>query len=210
MLSRCILVACALTVATHSAGAQAAMSEPSTRAPWNLFSVRYDTRTSDFIYAAYGYGNTFAMVATLQNPRSGYTELLGALGRKLSIANGPTQFVAIGTAKATDAWYAQIYFLPTLNSGRFWLRATTETYVPLEVAGTPQFALSPVAVTAALGRGIEAGLSGDVAVARDALPSTAIGPEIRLPLPHAVLGVDAQRVMKEGSSRFRVFFLTSF
>src|SRR3954468_11020013 len=84
-------------------------------APWGLFSVRYDTRTSDFIYAGYGYGNTFAMVGLLDNPRSGYSELLGGLGRRFSIANGPTQFAAIAAAHATEGWYAQLYFLPTLN-----------------------------------------------------------------------------------------------
>src|SRR3954468_21573345 len=114
-------------------------------APWGFFSLRYDTRTSDFIYAGYGYGNTFAMVGLLDNPRSGYTELLGGLGRRFSIANGPTQFAAIAAARATEGWYAQLYVLPTVHLSRAWIRATSEAYVPLSNSGTPQFALSPIA-----------------------------------------------------------------
>src|SRR4051812_14916279 len=87
--SRCRIVgAFALLVAcvTPRAGAQ---SSPE-RTPWGLFSARYDTHTSDFIYALYGYGRSFAMVGTLQNPRSGWTELVGAFGHTFTFGDWPS------------------------------------------------------------------------------------------------------------------------
>src|SRR5919202_356829 len=124
-----------------------ARSQEAEAAPWALFSVRYDTRTSDFIYAAYGYGHAFAMVGALQNPRSGYTELLGAVGSNFTIGCGPTQTVAIGAARASDSWYAQLYYLPSVHRGPVWLRMTSELYLPLSRSGTRQFAVSPLSAT---------------------------------------------------------------
>jgi hypothetical protein len=189
------------------ARSQAAAPSPS---PWGLFSARYDTRTSDFIYAVYGVGNTFGMVGVLHNPRSDYSEVLGGVGRNFRIAAGPTQTVALGVADASDAWYAQVYVLPALRRGPLWVRATSELYVPLERAGTVQFSVSPVSATLALSHLLEAGVSMDLSVAQNAAASTAAGPEIRVALPKAVLGADLQKDLGHAGGRFRMFFLGSF
>jgi hypothetical protein len=179
-------------------------------APWGLFTARYDTRTSDFIYAVYGYGNSFGMVAVLHNPRSGYSEVLGAVGRNFRMGGGPTQSVAVGASHATEAWYAQLYYLPSLHRGPLWVRVTSELYLPLERAGTVQFSLSPLAATIGVSRSVEAGLSADLSAAQGAALSTAAGPEVRVALPKAVLGTDLQKMLGGPGGRFRVFFLTSF
>lgn len=179
-------------------------------APWGLFSVRYDTRTSDFIYAAYGYGNSFGMVAVLHNPRSDYSEVLAAVGRNFRIAGGPTQTIAFGVSRATEAWYAQVYYLPAIHPGPLWVRATSELYLPLERAGTVQFSLSPVSATLSVSRSVEAGLAMDFATAQGSAPSVAIGPEIRVAIPKAVLGADLQTGLSGTGGRFRLFFVTSF
>jgi len=206
MGSRKAVVVFALTLAS----AVPAHAQARQAAPWNVFSVRYDTRTSDFIYAAYGYGNLFAMAGVLHNPRSNYSEVLGALGGKFTVRDGPTQMAAIGLARASDSWYVQAYFLPALHRGRLWFRATSEVYVPTQSGGTPQFALSPAAATVEVLPRLEAGASADVSTARNAVASTAVGPQIRLALPNAVLGVEAQRVVNQSAGRFRVFFLSAF
>jgi hypothetical protein len=179
-------------------------------AAWNLFSARYDTRTSDFIYAAYGYGDMFAMAGVLHNPRSDYSEVLLAAGRRFTVAGGPTQFAAAGMARAGDAWYAQLYFLPTLHRGAWWLRATSEFYLPVGATGTPQFALSPAAITFELVRRIEAGMSADVALARQAIPSTTVGPQLRFALPQATFAIDVHRGFGGQASRLRLSFLSAF
>jgi hypothetical protein len=187
--------------------AEAQTAEPT---PWGLFSVRFDTRTSDFIYAVYGYGHTFGMVGTLDNPRSGWTELLAAVGRTFAFGNGPTQTAALGAARASDGWYAQAYFLPTIHRGKLNVRATAEWDFPLNRSGTPQFSLSPLSATFALSKLFEAGAAMDVAAARGNATSAALGPEIRVALPSAIIGIDAQQVLGSRSNRLRIFFTTSF
>ena len=177
---------------------------------WGLFSARFDTRTSDFIYAVYGYGDTFGMMAVLHNPRSGYGEVLGAVGRRFRIGGGPAQFTAVGVAHATEAWYAQVYYLPAVHAGPAWVRATSEIYLPLERAGTVQFALSPASATLGIARRLEAGIALDLSVAQDAALSTAIGPELRLSLPTGYIGTDIQKVIGGSGGRLRLFLLTSF
>jgi len=177
---------------------------------WGLFSVRFDTRTSHFIYAAYGYGHGFAMVGALQNPRSGYTELLAAGGRTFAFGKGPSQTIALGAARADDLWYGQLYFLPVAHPGAFWVRATTEWYFPISRGGALQFAVSPVSVTIPVRQFVQAGLSLDLAASRGEKTSTAIGPEVRIALPKAVLGTDLQQVVNSSAKRLRVFFTTAF
>lgn len=177
--------------------------------PWGLFSARYDTRTSDFIYAVYGYGRAFGMVGALQNPRTGYTELLAALGTNFSIAGGPTHSLALGGARVGDAWYGQVYYLPAAHSGRLWFRATSELYIPLRRTHSTQFALSPASATISITRWIDAGAALDLSSASGEKTSSALGPEIRFALPKATLGVDLQRSLWAAGGRARVFFTTA-
>lgn len=206
MNTRILIVAAACVAACIPAPALRGQSTT----PWSLISVRFDTRTSDFIYAAYGLGDTFALTGVLHNPRSDYSELLVGAGRRFAIANWPRQFAAIAAARASDGWYAQLYVLPAAHRGPVWVRATSETYIPLDRSGTPQFALSPISSTISVGKYVEGGISVDWAVARDAAPSTAIGPELRVAIPNAVLGMDAQQVLDARIPRLRIFFTGAF
>jgi hypothetical protein len=177
---------------------------------WGLFSARYDTHTSDFIYALYGYGSAFAMIGTLQNTRSGWTELVGAVGRTFAFGGQPSHSIAAGVAHATEGWYAQLYYVPTVRLGPTSLRATAEWDVPIAGDGATQFAVSPVSLTLPMRRAIEAGLSMDLASAQHARTSVALGPEVRVTLPRAVVGADLQRMTDGSAGRLRLFFLTQF
>lgn len=206
LLRRALSAGALLLASAASTQAQAAPE----RAPWGLFSARYDTHTSDFIYALYGYGQTFAMVGTLQNPRSGWTELVGAVGRTFTVRGGPAHSVAAGVARAGKEWYAQLYYVPTVRAGPAWLRATAEWDFPIATEGTTQFALSPLSLTIPTLRFVETGLSMDLAAAHGARTSVAVGPEIRVALPAATIGTDLQRMTDGSTSRLRLFFLTQF
>jgi hypothetical protein len=179
-------------------------------APWGLFSARYDSRSADFIYAVYGYGHTFAMVGALQNPRSGFTELLGALGRTFAPGGGPTQSMAVGAARSDSVWYAQLYVLPSVTIGLVALRATTELDVPVSRGGVLQFGVSPLSLTTGIAARTELGLALDLAAADGQTTTSALGPELRLTLPGAVLGVDLQRTLGGHAGRVRLFFMTQF
>jgi hypothetical protein len=178
--------------------------------PWGLFSVRYDTRTSDFIYAVYGYGDVFGVVAVLHNPRSDYSEVLGGVGRNFHLASGEAQTAAVSVSRATDAWYAQLYYLPAIHRGALWLRATSELYLPLERTGSRQFSFSPLAATFVLSRTVEAGVGTDLSLAENSKASVAAGPEIRFAVPKATLGVDVQKDVSARGGRLRAFFLAAF
>lgn len=195
-----------LPLGATCAGAQTAPEHAS----WGLFSARYDTYTSDFIYAVYGYGRSFAMVGTLQNPRSGWTELVGAIGRGFTLGDGPSQSVAAGVARAQDRWYAQVYFVPAVPIGRAWLRATAEFDLPMSHGGTTQFAFSPLSLTVPTVRFLEIGMGMDLDAADRARTTAAVGPEVRVTIPGAVIGADLQRMAEGSTSRFRLFFTTQF
>ena len=180
------------------------------RASWGLFSARYDTRTSDFIYAVYGYGHSFAMVGTLQNPRSGWTELVAAAGRTFTIGSEPPHSIAWGIARAADGWYAQMYYVPTIALGPAWLRATAEWDVPVDRQGVMQFAFSPLSLTLPTVPFVETGVSMDLYAARGARTGVAAGPEVRVSIPGAVIGADLQRMTDGTTSRLRLFFTTQF
>lgn len=200
-----LLASIAFLLAGAAAHGQTASTEP-----WGLFSARYDTRTSDFIYAVYGYGDVFGMVAVLHNPRSDYSEVLGGIGRNFHLAGGETESIALSVSHATDAWYAQLYYLPAIHLGPLSARATSELYLPLQRSGTVQLAFSPLSTTFALTRRIEVGVATDVAFAHGSGTSVTAGPEIRVAIPKATVGVDAQHAVTDSGARLRVFFLGAF
>ena len=184
----------------------AAQDAPAT---WGFFNARYDTRTSNFIYAGYGYGQLFAFGGVLANPRSGYTEVVGGVGA--TFGGGRTSsLVGLATARATEAWYAQLYYLPTLRVGRTITRATLEWYFPVDDAGVRQFAVTPASITTPLGKRWEAGIAGELAAAQGSASSAWIGPELRLNIPRATIGVNAFAAVAGEGNRARAFFNASF
>ncbi|MDB4878803.1 MAG: hypothetical protein JWL60_249 [Gemmatimonadetes bacterium] len=199
-------VATLLTLAApHSAPAQ---DRP---AAWGFVNARYDTRTSSFLYSGYGHGPLFAFAGVLANPRSGYTEVLGGAGATFDAGSGSSHMVALAAARATEAWYAQLYYLPTVRAGILTARATTQLYIPLEGAGVRQLAITPLSVTMPVARRLEAGLATEVAAAQGAATYLGIGPELRLAIPRATLGTDLFLEVTEGRGlRWRTFFSTAF
>lgn len=179
-------------------------------APWSLFSVPYDTRTSDFIYALYGYGSTFAMVGALHNPRTDWSELVGAIGRTYATADGDSHAIAAGFAQTAKLWYGQVYYAPSVRAGLVNVRATAEWDIPISRGGVMQFAFSPLSATVRAIGPVELGAAVDLAAARGDRTSVAIGPELRLPLPHATVGADGERFTDGSGSRLRLFFVTQF
>jgi hypothetical protein len=149
------------------------------------------------------------MVAVLHNPRTDYSEVLGGIGRNFTMA-GQSQALALAVSRATESWYAQLYYLPSIRARGLSVRATTELYVPLERGGAAQFAFSPLSATVGVSDRVEAGIATDFAAARGSASSVAVGPEVRLAIPKATLGADLQRTVNGKGSRLRLFFLTSF
>ncbi len=180
-------------------------------AVWGFFNARYDTRTSNFIYAGYGYGRYFAFGGVLANPRSGYYETLGGVGTTFALTRRTDHLVGLAAAQAPESRYAQLYYLPTVRLGRLTGRATLEWYFPQEDAGVRQFGVSPASITIPIARRIELGAAMELAAATGATTSVELGPEVRIAIPRATLGFDAFATVSEGDGRrVRAFLNASF
>lgn len=201
---RCLVGALLACLAPRAARAQA-----TSPAPWSLFSARFDTHTSDFIYSVYGYGSGFGMVGVLYNPRSTFNELLAGGGRKFQVS-GLSQFVAVAAAREDGLWYTQLYILATVHAGPLWIRATSELDAPISAGGALQYSLSPVSATIPVGGWFEAGIGADIAMARESKTEFDLGPDFRFGLPHATLTVDAQSGLDAKRSRLRLGFVAAF
>jgi hypothetical protein len=136
--------------------------------------------------------------------------VLGAVGRMFTDADGNSHAVATGFAQTARLWYGQVYYVPSVRAAFVNVRATAELDYPISRGGVTQFALSPISGTVRVFGPMELGPAMDLASARGDRTSVAIGPELRLPIPQATLGVDAERMTDGSASRLRVFFTTQF
>ena len=178
---------------------------------WGFFNARYDTRTSNFIYAGYGYDRYFAFGGVLANPRSGYFETLGGIGAIFALTRRTNHMFGLAAAQAPESRYAQLYYLPTLRLGRATARATLEWYFPMEDTGVRQFGVSPASVTMPVARRVELGAAMELASAAGASTSVELGPEVRIAIPRATLGFDAFAHVSGGDGRrVRAFLNASF
>lgn len=184
-------------------------SQAASTGAWSLVNVRYDTRTSDAVYTAYGWKHLFALFGALDNPRSKYTELVAGIGGRFADGGRSSQYVALAASRAPESWYAQLSFHTTMSAGVLTTHANTLAYLPLSRAGAGQLHVN-VSSVVALGRAVAAGPVADVAADRGARTSLGFGPELRIALPSATLGVDAYRQIDVKASRVRVFLGAAF
>src|SRR6185436_9371241 len=93
---------------------------------WGFVSAQYNTRSSSYIYTGYGWRGAFAMAGVVNNPRSGYAELLGGVGGILKIGAEAEHWLAVATTRAGTNSFAQIYWLPKVHVGAVTSRATVK------------------------------------------------------------------------------------
>ena len=170
---------------------------------WGFVTVRYDTRSPASIYTGYGWHRAFAMGGVAHDPRTGYAELIGGVGAVVR-AGGSEHWIAAATAGGS---FRQLYWLPTVR----WQRLTTRAQVKWTLAsGGQKVSISPVSVTLPLSRRVAGGVAVDIAAAEHARTRVGAGPELRIRLPGAVVGVDALHAVKGDASRVRLFFSALF
>ena len=204
---RTVIAALSLLAGTSGSVLQA-QDAPAT---WGFFNARYDTRTSSFIYAGYGYGRYFAFGGVLANPRSGYYETLGGVGATFALTARTDHMLGLAAAQAPESRYAQLYYLPTMRLGRATGRATLEWYFPLESTGVRQFGVSPLSITVPVARRVELGPAMELAAAAGSSTSVELGPEVRIAIRRAALGFDAFANVSGGDARrVRAFLNASF
>src|SRR5436190_16418026 len=82
---------------------------------WGFVSAQYNTRSSAYIYTGYGWRGAFAMAGVVNNPRSGYAELLAGVGGVFKTGPEAEHWLAFATARTADVSFAQIYWLPRVH-----------------------------------------------------------------------------------------------
>ncbi len=177
---------------------------------WGFVNARYDTRSSAYIYTGYGWRGAFAMAGVVNNPRTGYSELVGGAGVVFKTGPEAEHWVAFATAGAGPRSFAQIYWLPKVRTGAVTSRATVKWKIPYDGSESQKFSVSPLSMTVPFGGRLAGGVAMEVAAAEGAHTNIGAGPELRLKLPGAALGLDALGDVTGKVSGVRVFFASTF
>jgi len=185
---------------------QRAAAQSTTKHTWGFVITRIDSRYSHYVYTGYGYDAPFIVGALVANPRTGYSEQILGLGARLPLRGDDTQFAVLALCNATDARYAQLYYIPSLTLGRVSASATFEAYLPLDSAGVRQFAITSLPIATSIRGPLAAGVVYELSVAERALPSQGAGIALRLGIPSAELEVDLLRGVTHLQDHARLSF----
>jgi hypothetical protein len=177
---------------------------------WGFVNARYDTRSSAYIYTGYGWRGAFAMAGVVNNPRTGYSELVGGAGAIFKTGADAEHWVAFATAGAGSRSFAQVYWIPKVRTGEVTSRATVKWKIPYDGREPQKLSVSPLSMTVPLGGRLAGGMAMDVAAAEGARTDIGTGLELRLKLPGAALGMDALRDVNDKGSGVRLFFASMF
>jgi hypothetical protein len=169
--------------------------------------ARYATSSASSLYAGYGFGKAGIVFGMVENPRSGYRELvMGALSRMTW--RGQALTVALAAADASDGTYLQTYLVPSLARGSVSVSGTIEWYEPLG-SGTRQLDLNPITVLLKLGPRVSAGAFYALGLAQGAAPRQRAGPALQVEVPPGVIKLELVRNLSRSASEVRVVFQAS-
>ncbi len=192
----------------------AATAEASTDPPLHLETrsfllARYATASASSLYAAYGFGKVGLVMGIVENPRTGYNELIvGALSR---IAWGRQSVITgLALAGASDSAYLQAYLVPSLSLASLSLSANIEWYEPLQDRGVRQLDLNPVTVSVHLGPRVDLGGAYALYLANGGAAHHRAGPAIQYALARGSLKVELLRSLTRSSTEVRVSIHAGF
>ena len=177
---------------------------------WGFVNARYDTRSTAYIYTGYGWRGAFAMAGVVNNPHTGYSELTGGVGAVIKTGLNSEHWLAFATAGAGAVSFGQFYWLPKVRTGPVTSRATVKWKIPYKGSEAQKLTVSPLSMTVPLGRRLAGGVAVEVAAAERARTAIGTGPELRLRLPGAAIGVNALRDVRGNGSGLRLFFASVF
>lgn len=200
---------CLITLVCCLAVPGSAAAQTSPARSWGFVSARYSTGSSA-LFGGYGYGPAFGVAGMIINPRSGYTELIGGAGLRFSLGRASSHTAAIAAARATDASYAQLYYLPSITFGRITTELTLLAYMPNGPHGTKQFYVNPASVLVALPGGVSIGASYRLGMEENIGTRQGAGPTIQMAVPKGALTVDLLRGMQAFKDEARVSFRAFF
>lgn len=178
--------------------------------PHGFLSTRYDSHTSSNMFFGYTMGSVTPMIALVSNPRTTYREHILGVVRFETFTPHLGLTWAVAGAKAIDAWYGQLYVLPSVSVGKLHYDATFELYVPLEEAGVHQFGMNPGNLMYDVTPTVAFGAVGVWASQSNAPHNFGGGPSIRFKVPKGTISVDGVMGVTRWDSEWRVTFFTTY
>jgi hypothetical protein len=171
-------------------------------APTFLFS-RYSTVSSSSFYAVCGLGRASLVLGVVDNPHTGYREVIG--GGLSQLAWGQQAIaVALAGAAASDSKYLQVYVLPSFILGRLRLSGAIEWYQPLERAGVHQLDVNPMTLLVPLTSRLALGAFSTLGVTAGAPLRLRAGPVLQLGIASSALRLECARNVSGSSSELRM------
>ena len=151
--------------------------------------VRGAAGSASSMYAAYSLGPAAAVFGMVVNPRTGYHEIIAGGVARIAHPHGATS-IALTAADASDAWYLQLYLVPSVSVGRASFGGTLELYQPLSRAGTYDLDVNPITALIRIAPGVSAGPSYRIGLAAGALRKQAAGLMIQTRVPRGGITVE--------------------
>lgn len=213
MTSRIAVVIAGL-IAASPAHAQEATREPSLEIEAQSFVyARYATRSASSLFAAYGLGAAGAFFGMVENPRSGYHELIGGLFSRLASRQADLRLelnLGLAFADTSDAMYVQTYLTPSISLGRFSVGAALEWYEPLESAGVRQIDMNPLTALVRLAPHVSAGAIYAAGYTDGESLRHRAGPALQLDALSGALKLEIVRNVARSADEVRVAFVASY
>jgi len=210
MLGRRSRVAGLMCLLGFGLGVRPVVAQSGDYQPHGFLSTRYDTHTSSNIYIGYQVGRFTPMVALVSNPRTAYREHLFGLVHFGSLSPRVGLSYAVAAAKAIDAWYGQLYVLPSVSFGRLTYDATFELYVPLESQGVHQLAMNPGNLMLDVNKHIAVGAVAVWESQTGAPYEVGAGPSLKIRVPKGSLTFDGVLGVTRWNSEARLTFFTQY
>ena len=171
--------------------------------------ARWASRNASALYAGYGWGSAGVFFAMVENPRTGYREVIGGAMSRLA-RGGQSLTVGLAAADASDSDYLQLYLVPSLSHGAWSLEGTLETYEPLQSAGIRQLELNPLTLLRRVGRRAGVGASYVLSLAPGAAARHRGGPALRVEVPRGALQLELLAGLQNAKDELRIGFQASF
>lgn len=172
----------------------------------NFLFFRFASHTSLALYGSYGDGSTLLVAGMIQNPRSGYHEIDGALGRVVNLGPDFSNVVAAGVVSASDSWYTNLYWLPSYSAGRLHFNASLEYYEPLQHQGARQLDVNPLTAMLRTVGPLQVGAAYLLYTQVASVPTHEWGPAARLPVPNGTVQLEWMLRPRSGATDLRLTF----
>jgi hypothetical protein len=164
--------------------------------------ARYATVSSASLYAGYGFGPAGIVVGAVDNPRSGYRELIGGLVSRV-VWGAQALTLAVASADASDGLYLQTYLVPSLRLGSISIGGTIEWYQPLEHRAVEQLDVNPVEFAVSVTERLAIGALYTVALTEGGQSRQGGGGVLRVSIPHGTVRFEGLRALARSRSEFR-------